>query len=79
MDSDYEAIKAGTKEAVAEWLETAQGREAITAGARAAIVDWIELTALGTFAVSDGAKAAVTAWLDGNEDVVAHAIERAQK
>ncbi|MFF7763121.1 hypothetical protein [Streptomyces griseorubiginosus] len=66
MTTDYEAIKAGAKEAVAEWLETTEGREAITAGARAAVADWIELTALGSFAVSDGAKAAVNAWLTDN-------------
>ncbi|MEU5892520.1 hypothetical protein ABZ835_37625 [Streptomyces sp. NPDC047461] len=79
MSSEYEAIKAGAKEAVTDWLETTEGREAIAAGARAAVVDWIELTALGTFAVSDGAKAAVTAWLDGNEAVVANAVREARR
>jgi hypothetical protein len=76
MTTDYEAIKAGAKEAVTEWLDTEQGREAVTAGARSAVADWIDLTALGTFAVSDGAKAAVTAWLADNGHDLARATPR---
>jgi len=80
MSTDYEAVKAGAKEAVTEWLETNPGREAIEAGVKSAVVDWIELTALGTFAVSDGAKAAVNTWLtdhgDGLRQVLAEAVVR---
>ncbi|MFC4466705.1 hypothetical protein ACFPH6_19595 [Streptomyces xiangluensis] len=79
MPTDYEAVKAGTKEAITEWLETTDGREAITAGARSAVVDWIELTALGTFAVSDGAKAALNAWLADNGEALAQTIAAARR
>ncbi|WP_405671428.1 hypothetical protein [Streptomyces sp. NBC_01530] len=67
MTTDYEAVKAGAKEAVTEWLETTEGREAIAAGARSAVLDWIELTGEGTSAVSWGAERAVTDWIKADE------------
>lgn len=72
--TDYEAVKAGAKEAVTEWLDTTSGREAIAAGARSAVLDWIELTAQGSRAVDSGAERAVTAWLEGNKSAIVRAV-----
>lgn len=77
MPTDYEAIKAGAKEAVTEWLDTTKGREAITAGARSAVVDWIELTRTGEGAVSWGAERAITEWVKGNEPAFLAALAEA--
>lgn len=77
MPTDYEAVKAGVKEAVTEWLETSEGREAITAGARSAVVDWIELTRQGEGAVSWGAGRAVTDWIKADEPAFRRAVAKA--
>lgn len=77
MTSEYEAIKAGAKEAVTEWLETTQGREAVTAGARSAVVDWIELTSQGSAAISWGTECAITEWVKNNEPALLKALTEA--
>lgn len=77
MSTDYEAIKAGAKEAVTEWLETREGRKAIADGARSAVVDWIELTRTGEGAVSWGAERAITEWVKGNEPAFLRALAEA--
>lgn len=77
MPTDYEAVKAGAKEAVTEWLETEPGRDAITAGARSAVLDWIELTGQGSGAVSWGAGRAITDWVNGNEPAFLRAFAEA--
>jgi hypothetical protein len=75
--TDYEAVKAGAKEAVTEWLDTPRGREAITAGARSAVVDWIELTRQGESAVSWGAESAVADWIKANGSALLRALTEA--
>ena len=77
MSTDYEAVKAGAKEAVTEWLATSEGREAITAGARSAVLDWIELTRQGEGAVSWGASRAVADWIKADEPVFRRAVAAA--
>lgn len=75
MSTEYEAIKAGTSEAVLHWLDTHPDR--IQAGVRAAVLDWIELTALGSNAVSTGAESAVADWVKGNETAFLQALAEA--
>lgn len=77
MTTDYEAVKAGAKEAVTEWLETHAGREAIAAAVKSAVLDWIELTAGGSCAIDSGAERAVTAWLKDNKPAVVRAVAEA--
>ncbi|MEH0637306.1 hypothetical protein QBA35_28945 [Streptomyces bottropensis] len=77
MPTDYEAVKAGAKDAVTEWLATSEGREAITAGARSAVLDWIELTGEGSGAVSWGAGRAVTDWIKADEPGFRRALAEA--
>lgn len=77
MSADYEAVKAGAKEAVTEWLATSEGREAITAGARSAVLDWIELTGQGASAVSWGAGRAVTDWIKADEPAFLQSVAQA--
>lgn len=77
MSTDYEAVKAGAKEAVTEWLETSEGREAITAGARSAVLDWIELTGQGSCAIDSGAERAIAEWVKGNEPAFLRALAEA--
>ncbi|WP_217553077.1 hypothetical protein [Streptomyces sp. GbtcB6] len=77
MSTDNEAIKAGTKEAITEWLETTAGRDAITAGARSAVVDWIELTSQGGAAISWGAERAITDWVKNHEPALLRALTEA--
>lgn len=77
MTTDYEAVKAGAKEAVTEWLETSEGREAITAGARSAVLDWIELTGQGSCAIDSGAERAIAEWLKGNEPAFRRSVAQA--
>ena len=77
MSTNYEAVKAGTKEAVTEWLATAEGREAITAGVRSAVVDWIELTGEGNGAISWGASRAVTDWIKADEPAFRRTVAEA--
>lgn len=79
MTTDYEAVKAGVKEAVTEWLETHAGREAIEAGTKSAVLDWIELTAQGSCAIDTGAERAVTAWLEGNKPAIVRAVAEAAR
>lgn len=79
MSTEYEAIKDGAKEAIAEWLETTAGREAVTAGARSAVVDWIELTSQGSAAVSWGTECAVTEWVKNNEPALLKALAEAKR
>ena len=74
MPTDYEAIKAGAKEAITEWLETTEGREAITAGARSAVLDWIELTGEGSSAIGWGAGRAVADWIKADEPAFRRAV-----
>lgn len=74
MSTDYEAIKAGAKEAVTEWLDTTHGQDAITSGVKFAVIDWIELTAQGSCAIDSGAERAVTAWLDENRPALLRAL-----
>jgi hypothetical protein len=75
--TEYEAIKAGAKEAVTEWLETTEGREAVAAGARSAVIDWIELTRQGEGAVSWGAGRAVSDWIKADEPRFLRALAKA--
>lgn len=77
MPTDYEAVKAGAKEAVTEWLETTAGREAIAAGARSAVLDWIELTGQGNGAISWGVTRAVTDWIKADESAFLRAVAEA--
>ncbi|MFI6662523.1 hypothetical protein ACIBL8_44260 [Streptomyces sp. NPDC050523] len=77
MPTDYEAVKAGAKEAVTEWLETSEGRDAITAGARTAVADWIELTSQGGAAVSWGAEQAVADWIKANDPALLRVLAQA--
>lgn len=77
MPTEYEAIKAGAKEAITEWLETSTGRDALTAGVRSAVIDWIELTRPGERAVSWGTENAVTAWIKANEPALLRALAAA--
>ncbi|MFI5684653.1 hypothetical protein [Streptomyces sp. NPDC051636] len=74
MTTEYEAIKAGAKEAVTEWLQTPSGRDAIEAGVKSAVLDWFELSATGQAQIPWATERAVTAWLDGNKGALAHAI-----
>lgn len=75
MPTDYEAIKAGAKEAVLHWLETHPDR--IEAGARSAVLDWIELTAQGSCAIDSGAERAIAEWAKGNEPAFLRALAEA--
>lgn len=73
MPTDYEAVKAGAKEAVTEWLETHPDR--VEAGARNAVLDWFELSTTGQAQIPWGTERAVTAWLDGNSrEKVRHSV-----
>jgi hypothetical protein len=74
MTPDYEAIKAGAKEAVTEWLDTAVGRQTIADGARSAVLDWIELTGQGSCAIDSGAERAVAAWLKDHKPAIVRAV-----
>lgn len=75
MSTDYEAVKAGAKEAVSEWLETHPDR--IEAGARNAVLDWFELSTTGQAQIPWGTERAVTAWLDGNKPTIVRAVAEA--
>lgn len=75
--TDYEAVKAGAKEAITEWLETPEGHQAIAAGARSAVLNWIELTAEGAGAITCAAERAVTDWLKSNETAFLRALVEA--
>ncbi|UXY28576.1 hypothetical protein [Streptomyces sp. HUAS TT20] len=75
MTTDYEAIKAGAKEAVAEWLETHPDR--IKAGVRTAVLDWIELTAQGSCAIDSGAERAIAEWVKAHEPELLRAFTEA--
>jgi hypothetical protein len=77
MPTDYEAVKAGAKEAVTEWLKTTEGREAITTGARAAVLDWFELSTTGQAQIPWGTERAVTAWLADNKPTIVRAVAEA--
>jgi hypothetical protein len=77
--TEYEAIKAGAKEAVTEWLDTTSGRDAVTAGVRSAVLHWIELTAQGSCAIDSGAERAVTAWLKDNKPAILRAVGEAAR
>jgi hypothetical protein len=75
VTTEYEAIKAGTAEAVLHWLETHPDR--VEAGAKSAVLDWIELTRPGSCAISWGAEQAVTDWVKGNEAAFLRALAEA--
>jgi hypothetical protein len=77
--TEYEAIKAGAKEAVTEWLDTTSGRDAVTAGVRSAVLHWIELTAQVSRAIDSGAERAVTAWLKDNKPAILRAVGEAAR
>lgn len=75
MSTDYEAVKAGAKEAVAEWLETHPDR--IEAGVRNAVLDWFELSTTGQAQIPWGTELAVTAWLADNKPTIVRAVAEA--
>lgn len=75
MSTDCEAVKAGAKEAVTEWLETHPDR--IETGVKSAVLDWIELTGQGSCAIDSGAERAVTAWLAENRPALLQALAEA--
>ncbi|MEU8752024.1 hypothetical protein AB0C88_16175 [Streptomyces chartreusis] len=75
MTTDYEAIKAGAKEAVAEWLETRP--DCIEAGVRTAVLDWIELTDQGSCAIDSGAERAIAEWVKAHESELLRAFAEA--
>lgn len=77
MTTESEAIKAGTKEAISEWLATDKGRDTVTAGVKSAVLDWIELTAQGSRAIDSGAERAVADWVKGNEPAFLRALAEA--
>lgn len=75
MTTEYEAIKAGTAEAVLHWLETHPDR--VEAGVRAAVLDWFELSTTGQAQIPWGAERAVTAWLKDNKPALRRALAEA--
>jgi hypothetical protein len=77
MTPEYEAIKAGVKEAVTEWLETPQGPEAIETGVKSAVLDWFELSMTGQAQIPWGTERAVTEWLKGNKPAIVRAVAEA--
>jgi hypothetical protein len=77
MPTDYEAVKAGAKEAVAEWLDTSAGREAVTTGMKHAVIDWFELSTTGQGQIPWGVERAVAAWLDSNKSTIVRAVAEA--
>lgn len=77
MSTDYEAIKAGAREAVTAWLDTTHGQDAITSGVKFAVIDWIELTAQGSCAIDSGAERAIADWVKGNEPAFLKALAEA--
>ncbi|WP_103543332.1 hypothetical protein [Streptomyces sp. SM1] len=64
--TDYEAIKAGAKEAVTEWLDTTHGQDAIANGVKFAVLGWFELSTTGQAQIPWATERAVTAWLAEN-------------
>ena len=72
--TDYEAVKAGAKEAVTEWLATNDGRDAVTTGVKAAVLDWFELSTTGQAQIPWATEQAVAAWLEGNQLAIVGAV-----
>ncbi|MFC8201337.1 hypothetical protein ACFUTV_38970 [Streptomyces sp. NPDC057298] len=77
MTTDYEAVKAGAKEAVTEWLDTPHGREVIEVGVKSALLDWFELSTTGQAQIPWATERAVTAWLADNKPTVVRAVAEA--
>lgn len=77
MTTDYEAIKAGAKEAVAEWLDTTYGQDVIAKGVKFAVLDWFELSTTGQAQIPWATERAVTAWLTDNKATIVRAVAEA--
>lgn len=77
MTTDYEAVKAGAKEAVSDWLKTAHGRDTVTVGVKAAVLDWFEMSTTGQAQIPWGTEQAVAAWLIDNKPAIVRAIAEA--